>query len=52
MKKLVFLGEQSTKNRIKPQIKNSCDSVRKSQKRSAKSRYYDKMNSSKLSNAK
>lgn len=49
MKKLVYLSEQTTKNRIKPQLKASCDSVRKSQKRSAKNRYYEKMNSSKIS---
>jgi hypothetical protein len=51
MKKLVYFGEQTTKNRIKPQIKTTCDSVRKSQKRGTKSRYYDKISTSKMSEA-
>jgi len=52
MKKLVFLGEQNSKNRVKPQLKTSWESVRKSQKRSAKSRYYDKTIGAKQSDGK
>lgn len=56
MQKLVFLGDQitnkKTSDKIRPQIKNSCDSVRRSQKRNAKARYYEKSNTSKLSEAK
>jgi hypothetical protein len=38
--------------RIRPQIKNTCDSVRRSSKRSSKSRYYDKSTASKMSDGK
>lgn len=56
MKKLVFLGDQvtnkKTTDKIRPQLKYSCESVRRSQKRNAKARYYDKSNTSKMSDAK
>ena len=57
MKKLVFLGDQSSSkkmaDKIRPQLKNTCDSVRRSQKRGTKTRYYEnKSNMSKLSEGK
>jgi len=56
MKKLVFLGENAsskkTSDKIRPQLKNTCDSVRRSQKRGTKSRYNEKSNGSKLSEGK
>lgn len=56
MNKLVFMGEQRSNkpitDKVRPQLKNSCESVRKSQKRSAKARYLDKSNTSKMSESK